>query len=305
MKVKDSFRGGVSVNFYTKTDKIILLINKIILGFLVFVILLPLLYILLASFLEPGILVTRGIFDLKVSDFTLEGYRTVLQDNSIVRGFINSLIYSSVSALLVVFFSVITAYPLSIEGFVGKKVIMVFFLITMFIGGGLIPTFLLIRNLGLLNTMWALVLPGALGVFNVILVKTFFQAIPKEIQDAAKMDGASHFQVFLKIMLPLSKSIMFVLALYAFVGQWNSFFDAMIYLDDATMQPLQLVLRSILIQNEVQPGMIADQAAMIEMNRLAEMIKYSTIVISTLPLLIMYPFFQKYFEKGVIVGSLK
>lgn len=290
---------------YTKSDRVLLIINKIILVILMLVILLPLLYVLLSSFLEPGTLVNKGIFGIEASDWTLDGYAQLFQDNTIIRGFINSLIYSTTFALLTVVLTVLTAYPLSIDGFKGKKVVMIFFLITMFFNGGLIPTYLVIRDLGMLNTMWAIVLPGALGVFNIILAKSFFQGIPKELYEAAKMDGASHLHMFLKIVLPLSKPIMFVLALFAFVGQWNSFFDAMIFLDDPALQPLQLVLRSILIQNEVQPGMIGDQAAMIEMNRIAEMIRYSTIVISSIPLLVMYPFFQKYFEKGVMVGSLK
>jgi len=290
---------------YTKIDKTLLIVNKLVLVMIVLITLLPLIYVLLASFLEPGTLLTGGITDIKASDFTLDGYRRVLQDSTIIRGFINSFIYSTLFAVLTVVFTVLTAYPLSVNGFVGKKIVMTFFLITMFIGGGLIPTYLLIKDLGMLNTVWAIVLPGALGVFNIILAKTYFQGIPKELSEAAQMDGASHFQIFIKIILPLAKPIMFVLALFAFVGQWNSFFDAMIYLDDPTMRPLQLVLRSILIQNEVQPGMINDQAAMIEMNRIAQMIQYATIVISSLPLLVMYPFFQKYFEKGVIVGSLK
>ena len=290
---------------YTKKDKNLLRINRVIVIILVLVILFPLLYILLASFLEPGILLTSGIFGFGLSDFTFDGYIRVLQNERMIRGFINSFVYSSVFAFFTVTLTVLTAYPLSIKGFVGKKVVMTFFLITMFLNGGLIPTFLLIRNLGMLNTIWAIVLPGSLGVFNIILTKTFFQGIPGDLAAAAQIDGASHFQVFIKIILPLSKPILFVLALFAFVGQWNSFFSAMIYLDDPSMQPLQIVLRSILIQNEIQPGMIGDQQAMIELNRVAQMIQYSTIVISSLPLLIMYPFFQKYFEKGMMVGSIK
>jgi len=182
---------------------------------------------------------------------------------------------------------------------------MIFFLVTMFFNGGLIPTYLVIRDLGMLNTMWAIILPNAISVWFIILARTYFKAIPNELKEAAKIDGASDFKIFLKIILPLSKPIIFVLALYAFIGQWNSYFDAMIYLEDQELYPLQLVLRSILIQNEVQPGMIGDQMARAELQRVSEMIKYSSIVISSLPLLIMYPFFQKYFEKGVMVGSLK
>lgn len=222
-----------------------------------------------------------------------------------VKGFINSIIYSVGFTLVTIIVTIFAAYPLSLNGFKGKNVIMVFFLITMFFNGGLIPTYLVVKDLGMLNTIWSIILPGAISVWNIILARTFFKGLPKELFEAAKIDGASELKIFLKIVLPLSKPIIFVLALYAFVGQWNSYFDAMIYLEDQELHPLQLVLRSILIQNEVQPGMISDQLAMAELSKIAEQIKFASIVVSSLPLLIMYPFFQKYFEKGVMVGSLK
>ncbi|MBD1379740.1 carbohydrate ABC transporter permease [Metabacillus arenae] len=289
---------------YSKSDKFILLLNKIILAIILLIVLLPLLYILLASFLEPNALLNKGL-SLKASDWSLEGYKRILQNDAIIRGFINSIIYSFGFAFITVVVSILAAYPLSIDGFVGKRLVMVFFLITMFFSGGLIPTYLVVKDLNMLNTMWAVLLPGAVSVWNIILARTYFRGIPKELHEAARIDGASNLMIFLKIVLPLSKPIIFVLALYAFVGQWNSYFDAMIYLEDPNLHPLQLVLRSILIQNDVQPGMISDQLAMAELKKISEMIKYSSIVISSLPLIVMYPFFQKYFEKGVMVGSIK
>jgi putative aldouronate transport system permease protein len=289
---------------HTKTDKVLLFSNKVILTICALIVLLPLLYILLASFLDPNVLLSRG-FSLNPADWSLEGYKRILQDDLMVRGFINSIIYSVGFTLVTVVATVFAAFPLSIDGFKGKKVVMIFFLITMFFNGGLIPTYLVVKDMGLLNTIWSIILPGAISVWNIILARTFFKSLPKELFEAAKIDGASELKIFLKIVLPLSKPIIFVIALYAFVGQWNSYFDAMIYLEDQELQPLQLVLRSILIQNQVQPGMISDQLAMAEMSKLAEKIKYASIVISSLPLLIMYPFFQKYFEKGVMVGSIK
>lgn len=157
----------------------------------------------------------------------------------------------------------------------------------------------------MLNTIWAVLIPGAVNVWNIILAKAFFEGIPKEIIEAAKIDGASSYRIFFDIILPLAKPIICVIALYAFVGQWNSYFDAMIYLKNDNLAPLQLVLRRILIQNQPMPGMISDQLAMAEVKKIAEIIKYSAIVISSIPLLLMYPFFQKYFEKGVMVGSVK
>lgn len=288
----------------SKGDRFLLFNNKIVLILLVLVVLIPLLYILLASFLDPNVLLSKG-FSLNPADWSIEGYKRIFQDDLMIKGFINSIIYSVGFTLVTILVTVLAAYPLSIDGFRGKNVIMIFFLITMFFSGGLIPTYLVVKDLGMLNTIWAIILPGAISVWNIILARTFFKGLPKELFEAAKIDGASEIKIFLKIVLPLSKPIIFVLALYAFVGQWNSYFDAMIYLEDQELHPLQLVLRSILIQNQVQPGMISDQLAMAELSKLAEKIKYSSIVISSLPLLIMYPFFQKYFEKGVMVGSLK
>ena len=289
---------------HTKTDKLLLLGNKIVLTICILIVMLPLLYILLASFLDPNVLLSKG-FSLNPADWSLEGYKRIFQDDLMIRGFINSIIYSVGFTLVTVAVTIFAAYPLSIEGFKGKNVFMVFFLITMFFNGGLIPTYLVVKDLGMLNTIWAIILPGAINVWNIILARTFFKGLPKELFQAAKIDGASELKIFLKIVLPLSKPIIFVIALYAFVGQWNSYFDAMIYLEDQELQPLQLVLRSILIQNQVQPGMISDQLAMAEMSKLAEKIKYASIVISSLPLLIMYPFFQKYFEKGVMECFIK
>lgn len=288
----------------SKGDRMLLLINNFLLGIIVLVVLVPLLYVLLASFLQPNVLISKG-FSFNATDWTLEGYKRIFSDGTILRGFFNSLLYATTFTIVTVTVSVLAGYSLSNDDLVGKKAFMIFFLITMFFNGGLIPTYLVIRDLGMLNTIWAIVLPNAISVWFIILARTYFKAIPKELKEAARIDGASEFGIFLKIILPLSKPIIFVLALYAFIGQWNAYFDAMIYLDDRELFPLQLVLRSILIQNEVQPGMISDQLAMAELQRISEMIKYSSIVIASLPLLIMYPFFQKYFEKGVMVGSLK
>lgn len=222
-----------------------------------------------------------------------------------IRGFGNSVLYSVSFAMITVLVSICAGYALSDDRLKGKGFFMTLFIITMFFGGGLIPTYLLVKNLGLLDTVWAVIIPGAVNVWNIILSRTFFKGVPNEMKEAANVDGASEMRIFFSVVLPLSKPIVFVLALYAFVGQWNSYFDAMIYLDNPNLHPLQLVLRSILIQNQVDPGMISDQLAMAEMKRLSEIIKYAAIVVSSLPLIVMYPFFQKYFEKGVMVGSLK
>ncbi|MFS1020344.1 carbohydrate ABC transporter permease [Enterococcus casseliflavus] len=288
----------------SKIDRQILWLNRVIVTFLVVITIVPLIYVLVASFMDPATLINKGI-SFNPKDWTIQGYQRVFADDSILRGFINSLFYSFSFSLLTVFITMITAYPLSRPNLAGKKIIMTFFVITMFVGGGLIPTYLLVKNLGMLDSVWAIIVPGAINVWNIILARTYFSALPKELSEAATIDGANDLQILFKVMLPLAKPIMFVLFLYAFVGQWNSYFDAMIYIKDPDLQPLQLVLRNILIQNQPSQDMVGANTAMAEMKQIAELIKYATIVISSLPLIIMYPFFQKYFDKGVLVGSVK
>jgi putative aldouronate transport system permease protein len=288
----------------SKIDRQILWLNRVIVTFLVVITIVPLIYVLVASFMDPATLINKGI-SFNPKDWTIQGYQRVFADDSILRGFVNSLFYSFSFSLLTVFITMITAYPLSRPNLAGKKIIMTFFVITIFVGGGLIPTYLLVKNLGMLDSVWAIIVPGAINVWNIILARTYFSALPKELSEAATIDGANDLQILFKVMLPLAKPIMFVLFLYAFVGQWNSYFDAMIYIKDPDLQPLQLVLRNILIQNQPSQDMVGANTAMAEMKQIAELIKYATIVISSLPLIIMYPFFQKYFDKGVLVGSVK
>ncbi|OAX46124.1 carbohydrate ABC transporter permease [Paenibacillus sp. AD87] len=289
---------------HTGLDRLIIALNAIFLTCAVLVVVVPLIYIVVASFMDPTVLLNRGL-SFNVSDWSLDGYQMILSNPAMIRGFANAVLYSVSFALVTVTVSIFAGYALSDERLAGRGFFMIIFIITMFFGGGLIPTYLLVRNLGMLDTVWAIIIPGAVNVWNIILSRTFFKGVPRELKEAANVDGASEMKIFFQIVIPLSKPIIFVLALYAFVGQWNSYFDAMIYLDNPNLHPLQLVLRSILIQNQAAPGMISDQLAMAELKRLSEMIKYSAIVISSLPLIIMYPFFQKYFEKGVMVGSLK
>ncbi len=179
------------------------------------------------------------------------------------------------------------------------------FVITMFFGGGLIPTYLLISNLGMLDTIWALLLPGAFSVWNMIIARTYYMGIPRDLQEAAEIDGATEMIYFFKILLPVCTPIIATIAMWQFVGMWNSYFDAMIYLNSASKQPLQLVLRAILIQSQPQPGMVSDMQSTAARAQLAELLKYATIIISSLPLMIMYPFFQKYFDNGIMAGAVK
>ena len=286
------------------SDKLIMGSGYVLLAMFVLVIIIPLIYVVVASFMDPTVLNKERI-SFNFSKWSLEGYKRVFNDNMILRGFINSIFYSISFAVISVAATLLAAYPLSKQEFVGRKFINTLYVITMFIGGGLMPTYLLMDKLYLINTPWAIILPGAINVWNIMLAKTYFRSLPKELREASSIDGASEIIHFFKIVLPVCKPIIAVLMLYQFVGQWNSYFDAMIYLDDASLQPLQLVIRSILIQNTPATGMIADIQSTAEMAKIAELLKYSTIVISSLPLLIMYPFFQKYFDKGIMIGSVK
>lgn len=288
----------------TARDKGWLVAGYILLALFVLATIVPLAYIVIGSFMDPNTLSNRGI-SFRAQDWSLDGYARVLSNAQIGRGFLNSFYYSGTFAVLSVAVTMLAAYPLSKPEFWGRSFFNTLFVITMFFGGGLMPTYLLVSNLNMIDTVWALILPGAVNVWNIILARTFYQSTPKELREASSVDGASEVRHFFRILLPLCKPIACVLLLWQFVGMWNSYFDAMIYLESARRQPLQLVLRSILIQNQPDPGMVADIQSAAEMAKLSELLKYSTIVISSLPLLAMYPFFQKYFDSGVMVGSVK
>lgn len=289
---------------YGTADKAFLITGYILLGLFVLAIIVPMLYIIVASFIDPVTLQNQGItFDF--SKWTLTAYERVLANKQIWVGFKNSVIYSVVFTVVSVTITMLCAYPMSRTDFKGKGFFNIIFVITMFFGGGLIPTYLLISKLNMLDSMWAIILPGAFSVWNMIIARTYYQGVPAELREAADVDGASDIEFFVKILIPVCTPVIAVLALWQFVGMWNSYFDAMIYLNDASKQPLQLVLRSILIQNQPESGMISDMQSTAQRAQLAELLKYATIIISSLPLLVMYPFFQKYFDAGIMAGSVK
>lgn len=289
---------------YSLADKLLLSVGYTLLGLFVIAIVVPMIYIVVASFMDPVTLQNRGItFDF--SKWTLTAYERVISNTQIWVGFKNAVIYSVVFTVVSVFVTLLAAYPMSRNDFKGKGFFNVIFIITMFFGGGLIPTYLLVSNLGLLDSMWAVILPGAFSVWNMIIARTYYRGIPGELREAAEVDGANEILYFFKILIPVCTPVIAVLALWQFVAMWNSYFDAMIYLNDSAKQPLQLVLRSILIQNQPESGMISDMQSTAERAQLAELLKYATIIISSLPLLVMYPFFQKYFSSGIMMGSIK
>ncbi|WP_274939389.1 carbohydrate ABC transporter permease [Chordicoccus furentiruminis] len=298
MKAKQKFSSmGAS-------DKTITVVGNVFLAVFVVAVIIPLLYIVVASFIDPVVLQNHGItFDF--SKWTLTAYQRVIKNQQIWIGFGNAVLYSTVFTAISVFVTLLCAYPMSRTDFRGRKVFNVIFIITMFFNGGLIPTYLLISDLGMLDSMWALILPGAFSVWNMIIARTYYQGVPKELREAASVDGADEVTYFFKVLMPVCKPVIAVLVLWQFVGMWNSYFDALIYISSDVKQPLQLVLRAILIQNQPQPGMIADMQSTAARAQLGELLKYATIIISSVPLLVMFPFFQKHFDAGIMVGSVK
>ena len=285
-------------------DKTLLIIGYVILGLFIVAIILPVVYIILASFVDPITLQNSGLtFDF--SKWTLMAYERVMSNKQIWTGFRNALFYSVAFTAISTVITLLAAYPMSRSDFKGRGFFNLLFVITMYFGGGLIPTYLLISDLGMLDTIWAILIPPAFSVWNMIVARTYYLGIPKDLQEAAEIDGASEMVYFFQILLPVCMPIIATIAMWQFVGMWNSYFDAMIYLNDETKKPLQLVLRSILIQNQPEPGMVSDMQSTAARAQLAELLKYATIIISSLPLMIMYPFFQKYFDSGIMAGAVK
>jgi putative aldouronate transport system permease protein len=289
----------------SSTDQMFTALNYIVLSLFFITIAYPIIYILSASFSSTDA-VTTGRVWLWPVEFSLEGYKAVFKYNQIWIGFRNSLFYMVVGTLINIILTIIAAYPLSRKGFLGKKYFMFLFVFTIMFSGGVIPTYLLVKDIGLLNSVWAMLLPSAMSVFNVIITRTYFQNnIPQEMLEAAQMDGCNDFLFLSKIVIPLSGPILAVITLFYAVGHWNSYFNALLYLRNQSLYPLQLVLRTILIQNQVDPNMLSNVDDMNARQGLADLLKYSLIVVATVPLIVVYPFVQKHFVKGVMVGSLK
>jgi len=268
----------------------------------------PLIYVISCSFSDPMAIITGQVWLFPVKP-TIKAYAAILQDERLIRSFNNSIILVAVGTIMTVTVTVIAAYPLYRREFVGKRLVMILFTITMFFSGGMIPSYVVVNSLGMLDTIWALTLPGALGVWGVIVMRTFFrQNIPEELREATSLDGGSDFSFLFWVVVPLSKAIIAVMALFYAVGRWNAYFDAMIYLSDSRKYPLPLILRDILIMNQVDLTKILQGGEIRDIQRrqsTAELLKYALIVASSLPVMLLYPFVQKYFVKGVVLGSLK
>jgi len=263
----------------------------------------PMLYVLFASFSDPMLLANEKGVLLRPVGFSLAGYDMVFQNPQIWNGFKNTFLYVGVGTAFSLTSTALGAYTLSRRGLKWNKLILMMVVFTMFFSGGLIPLFLLVKGLGLINTLWAVILPNAISAYNLIVMRTFFQGISEELIESARMDGANDVIIFIRIVLPLSWAVMAVIGLFYAVSEWNSWFNASIFLRERSMYPLQLLLREILVQNQIDYSMISTTEMDSVMAK--QMIKYSAIIVSTVPILFVYPFLQKYFVKGVMIGSLK
>lgn len=264
----------------------------------------PIYFIIIASFSDPAA-VGNGQVWLYPKGFTLDGYKELLKHENIWIGYRNTIFYTVVGTVIALVVNVSAAYALSRKDLVGRKAITLFFIFTMFFNGGLIPTFLTIRDFHLYDTFWVMVLPFSVGVFDIIVARSFFQNnIPDDLWESAQIDGCGNLRYYVQFVLPLSKAVIAVLALWFAVGQWNSYFNALIYLQNENLFPLQLILRDILITNQMQSSMGSGEAAQVAM-RLANMLRYSVIIVATIPIMCVYPFIQKYFNKGVMIGAVK
>jgi putative aldouronate transport system permease protein len=261
--------------------------------------------VLSASFSDPQA-VLRGEMFLWPKGINFHSYEKIFQNKDILRGYSNTLIYTLVGTLINLVMTILAAYPLSRKDFIGRNAIMALFVFTMFFSGGLIPTYMLIKNLGMLNTLWVMIIPNAVSIWNIIIMRTFFQqSIPHELHEAATIDGCSNIQTLTRIILPLSMPIIAVTILFYAVGHWNAFFNAMLYLSDKNKFPLQLILREILIQGQTNDMVKMSTESAIKQQREVEGIKYAVLVVANIPVLMLYPFLQRYFVKGVMIGAIK
>ncbi|AJY75632.1 carbohydrate ABC transporter permease [Paenibacillus beijingensis] len=286
-------------------DKVFEVVVNALLALVCIVVLYPLIYIVSASISNAEDVLSGEMWLLPIS-FSFVGYSKIFHNPEILTGYMNTIVYTVVGTAINVAMTVMAAYPLARRDFAGRNVITALFVFTLFFSGGLIPSYLVVKQLGILNTMWALIIPGAVSVWNIIIMRTFFQSsIPEEIQESASIDGCSNLQTLWRIVLPLSMPIIAVMILFYCVGHWNAYFNALIYLTDRDKYPLQLFLREILLQGEMDTMVGAGDATHAKTVMDTASIRYALVVVANLPVLLLYPFLQKYFVKGVMVGAIK
>ncbi len=296
---------GIQVKLYrTLPDRILLGCIWAMLIFIMVVILVPVLFIIASSFSDAKAVSAGRVFLWPV-DFSLAGYQVIFQSPNIVRAFANSVAYTAVGTVVSVSLTLLAGYPLSRTDLRIRGFVMFLFTVTMFFSGGMIPTYLVVSKLKLVDSFWAMILPSAMGVWNVILIKTYIQSsIPGEIYESASIDGCSDWKYFIQMVIPLSKPIIAVMILLYAVGKWNDFFSGLLYLNDVNKQPLQLLLRNILGTNDAA-GMQLSLTEQMNRQELKTLLQYSLIIVSSVPVMILYPFIQKYFVKGIMMGSIK
>ena len=306
MAFMKSYESNINNVNESYVDRIFLLGNTTFLVIVTIIVLLPLIYIVAASF-SSAEAVIAGKVTLWPVDFSLLGYETIFEHKKVWNGFANSIFYTFFGTIFNVVMTIIAAYPLSRQDLVGRRFITFAFVFTMLFSGGLIPTYMVVRDLGLLNTRWAMILPTGIGPFNLLITIAFFRTtIPPELIEAARIDGASDFRTFRSVILPLARPIIAVLTLiYAVNTHWNSYFQALIYLKDQDLFPLQIVLREILIQNSIDASMLIDIEDLVAREGLRDLLKFSLIVVASVPVMILYPFVQQHFIKGMTIGSVK
>ena len=298
MKLYAQYRKNKSDAVFDLAVNLFLIISLMIVAY-------PLIYVVSASFSSPKAVISGRVW-LLPEDPTPLAYEAVFKNSNILTGYANSIIYAVLGTLINLVLTMLAAYPLSRRNFFGKEIFTGIFIFTMLFSGGLIPTYLVVNKLGLINTRLSMILPGAMSVWNVILTRTYLQStIPEEMYEAGSLDGCSIYKALWHITIPLSGPIMAVVALYCAVGSWNSYFDALIYLSKRELFPLQIVLRNILIVNQIDASMVVDIKEIARKQGMINILKYSVIVVSSIPLIAFYPFIQKYFVKGIMIGSLK
>lgn len=286
-------------------DKIFTVANYTIMTAILIVVLYPLLYVVSASFSDPQAVISGEMVLFPVRP-TLRGYEAVFQNGKILTGFLNSIFYLVVGTILNLVMTILCAYPLSRKEFRARGFFSIFFVFTMYFSGGMVPSYILVNKLGMLNTRWALIIPMAMSTYNMIICRTYIvNSIPDELYEASQMDGCSPFKYLIKVILPLSKPIMAVLTLYYGVARWNDYFNAMLYLYKDDLQPLTIVMKNILIQSQVDMTKVTDASAVAKLQGMSELLKYSTIVVASLPVMLLYPLIQKHLVKGVMIGAVK
>lgn len=286
-------------------DKIFEIINFTLLTLVTIVILYPVLYIIAASLSDSQAVIAGEVYIFPVRP-TLRGYEAVFKNKKILTGFANSFFYLIVGTALNLVMTMLCAYPLSRKEFRARGPIAMFFVFTMYFSGGLVPSYMLISNLHLINTRWAMIIPTAMSTYNMIICRTYMtNSIPDEMYEAAQIDGCTPWKYFIRIVTPLCKPILAVLTLYYGVAKWNNYFDAMLYLRKDSMQPLTIIMREILIQNKVDMTQIGDASNLAKLQGMSELLKYSTIVVASVPVMLLYPFVQKHLVKGVMIGAVK